>query len=251
MKTVLYVFSATGNSLTTAWKLAEGLENCEVRSVVTADPQKVGEADAIGFVFPVYYGNIPYPVRAFVERMRMEGEPYLFAVATCRGHVGAAASRLDALLREKGKHLSWAGMVKLPGNSFLNTPEEDQKSLVAQDSNIRALLNPIRNREEIDLRSGELGETPVDYPGNFRGIMADESCRGCGICAGVCPVGNITIVDGKALVGNNCVTCLACFHWCPIESIYMSKQDLIARRRKYHHPAVAYADIVALNREAE
>jgi Pyruvate/2-oxoacid:ferredoxin oxidoreductase delta subunit len=56
---------------------------------------------------------------------------------------------------------------------------------------------------------------------------------------------NIAIVDGKAKIGDDCSTCLACFHWCPKEAIWMSKQENIARRSKYHHPDVTMADIMA------
>ena len=70
MKTTIYVFSATGNSLTTANILAEKI-NAEVVSVASVkNLSEINEnSDMIGFVFPVYYGNMPYPVRELITKM--------------------------------------------------------------------------------------------------------------------------------------------------------------------------------------
>lgn len=249
MKTTIFYFSATGNSLTTAEKLAQGLGDCELVSAASVMNQSkiVVDAEAVGFVFPVYYGNMAYPMRAAVSKMVFNQEAYVFSVATYRGHAGKAAQRLDQLLRTRGQRLSLAQGVAMPGNSFINAPEVDQAYLENQDAAVQALLAPIRNREAQDYSTDELLPiTPVGYPNNFRGITAEpEKCTGCGACTWVCPLNNISIVDGKAHIGDDCATCLACFHWCPNEAIWMSKQENIARRSKYHHPDVRLEDIVA------
>ena len=85
---------------------------------------------------------------------------------------------------------------------------------------------------------------PVSYPNNFRGIEAEEHCIGCGTCVKVCPMENIRIENGKAVIGDNCATCLSCFHWCPVKAIWMSKQEGIERRPVYRHPEVALEDFV-------
>ena len=250
MKSVLFVFSATGNCLTTARKLAPYLDNCQIISVnsLTKERKIIVTADTVGFVFPVYYGNMPYPVREAVSKMVFQGNPYIFAFNTCRGHVGAAPQRLEQLLRTRGQMLSYATGIKMPGNSFLNSSEVDQEYLDAQDQNIAEAVMPILERSTQPLASHELLPlTPVDYPNNFRGITTEDTCIGCGTCTTVCPMDNITMADGKALIGDDCATCLACFHWCPTESIYMSQQEEISRRRKYHHPDIHLSDIAHKN----
>lgn len=254
MKTTLYVFSATGNSLSTAQKLAPQLDECEIVSVASLRGQAriVAQARAIGFVFPVYYGNMPWPMREAISKMVFPADAYLFSVLTCRGHAGDAARRLDQLLRTRGQRLSLCQSVPMPGNSFVNAPEVDAEHLARQDERIAALVGPIQAREEADYACADvLPITPVGYPSNFRGIMADERCRGCGTCTWVCPMDNIRIVDGHAVIGDNCATCLACFHWCPMQAIYMSRQESISRRAKYHHPDVDLSDIVALKQMEE
>ena len=109
------------------------------------------------------------------------------------------------------------------------------------------LLPQLQAREENEYSSdGLIKETPIDTANNFRGILAEDTCIGCGRCVRVCPMDNIVLENGKAFIGNHCATCLACFHWCPVEAIYMSKQENIARRSKYHHPDVTFEDIVKL-----
>ena len=248
MKTTIYYFSATGNSLTTAQKLAERLDNCTLvpAASVMNRAKVIDDSDAVGFVFPVYYGNMAYPMRAAIEKLVLKPEAYVFSVATYRGHAGKAAQRLDALLRTRGQKLSLALGVPMPGNSFINPPEKDQEYLNGQKAAVDALIAPILNRETQDYSTDELLPiTPVGYPNNFRGIAAEEDkCIGCGVCAQVCPMNNIRIVGGKAQIGDDCSTCLACFHWCPAEAIWMSQQENIARRSKYHHPDVTAEDII-------
>ena len=204
-------------------------------------------SDAIGFVFPVYYGNMPYPVREMIEKMTFSEKAYIFTVATYRGHAGDVAKRMDSLLKTRGGKLSLALGLPMPGNSFINKPETDAEHLENQKKNVENLVSAIQSKETHDYTpDAPIKETPVDTANNFRGILAEESCIGCGRCVAVCPMNNIALENGKAIIGNSCATCLACFHWCPTESIFMSRQENIARRSKYHHPDVCFEDIVKL-----
>ena len=47
-----------------------------------------------------------------------------------------------------------------------------------------------------------------------------EKCIGCESCVAVCPVGALSMVDGKAMVdGEQCISCGACINECPVEAI--------------------------------
>lgn len=244
----IYYFSATGNSMTTAQAIAAELGDCRLVPVAsTRNMHKIVEDDGeVGFVFPVYYGNMPYPVREMIGKMVFNPDTYAYIFTTWRGHAGAVAQRADQLLRTRGVKLSLSLGIPMPGNSFINAPEVDQKYLDEQSANIAGVLDALKNREAHDYSEPNLlPMTPIDYANNFRGIVAEDSCIGCGTCAKVCPRDNIRIEDGKAVIGDDCSTCLACFHWCPKEAIWMSRQENIARRSKYRHPGVTLADIIA------
>ena len=55
-------------------------------------------------------------------------------------------------------------------------------------------------------------------PRNNMGIIVNE-CSGCGTCAAICPMGNISIVNGRAAMGPECISCVACYHRCPENAI--------------------------------
>jgi len=247
MSTTLYYFSATGNSLTTAKLLASQLDDCRLVPVASTKnlTKVIDESDSVGFVFPIYYGNMPYPVREMISKMVFKEDAYIFIVSTYRGHSGAIAGRMDQLLKTRGQKLSLSLGLPMPGNSFINAPEVDQAYLDAQAENVAKLLPDLQARLVKDYATTEvIGLRPVDYPNNFRGIVSEDHCIGCGTCVKVCPMNNITLKDGRSVIGDDCSTCLACFHWCPVKAIWMSKQENIARRDQYRHPDVKLQDII-------
>lgn len=249
MSIALYCFSATGNSLSTARMLAQRLGDCRLISAAALrrSDRIIEESDAVGFVFPVYFSDMPCIVRELISKMVFREDAYLFIVPTCRGHEGAVNQRVDQLLRTRGRRLHLSTVIRMPGNSYINEPGVDDMHLQDQANAVRLAAEQIASRESNDYFSSELLPfVKTAYPNNFRGITADDSCIGCGLCAQLCPMGNISVSDGRAVIGDMCATCLTCFHWCPREAVWMSRQENIARRSKYHHPDVTLADIEAL-----
>jgi ferredoxin/flavodoxin len=80
-------------------------------------------------------------------------------------------------------------------------------------------------------------------------FRADERCNGCGICARVCPVGNVEMVEDRPVWQHRCEQCFACLQWCPQEAIQFRNNT--AGKRRYHHPDVKVADMVGSAPEAE
>jgi ferredoxin len=56
-------------------------------------------------------------------------------------------------------------------------------------------------------------------------IIDKEKCAAQGICVSVCPVGAITIENGKAVVDpEKCIDCEACVDACPESAIAMESE---------------------------
>ena len=56
-----------------------------------------------------------------------------------------------------------------------------------------------------------------------------ELCTGCGECVEVCGMEAVKLVDGKAVVGPDCVACLACVDVCPSGAIEAPKPEWAER----------------------
>ena len=51
-------------------------------------------------------------------------------------------------------------------------------------------------------------------------VVNKDVCVGCGTCVDICPVGAISMVDGKAQIDKNvCISCGACMGACPVNAI--------------------------------
>ena len=53
-----------------------------------------------------------------------------------------------------------------------------------------------------------------------KAVVNGDICVGCEACVGVCPVGAISMIDGKSSVDPAaCVECGACVETCPVSAI--------------------------------
>ena len=106
--------------------------------------------------------------------------------------------------------------------------------LMLQNSYLRALKKYSREPDDTNLKYYEL------MPLTDKSIYVDEKCDGCGICAKVCPVQNIEIIESKPVWQHHCEMCYACDEWCPVKAIHHWGR---AAGIKYHHPNVNISDM--------
>ena len=53
-----------------------------------------------------------------------------------------------------------------------------------------------------------------------KAVVDQDVCVGCESCVGACPVGAISVNDGKASVdAGTCVECGSCVSTCPVSAI--------------------------------
>ena len=259
MKTKIYYFSSTGNSLAVARGLAGGLGGVELVPIPNAmNGQGDGEVSGLGFVFPVYAWGLPLIVAEFVRGLRPEGKPYIFAVATCGGTPGPALSELRGLLRKNGADLH-AGFVCTEGsNTVTDDPgfvrfikKLNRTHYPSGKERMTEMLSVIRDRGE---HKPETSNFSVNFFGGLlhcfmsaagdklksadSGYRVDGGCSGCGTCEKICPRANIRVEDGRPVWHHNCEMCNACIQWCPQQAIHVGNETC-----RYHNPLVTAEDL--------
>ncbi len=257
MSSIIYYFSATGNSLAVAKKLQEQLEECEIIPIASMlNQEKVTpNRDTVGFVFPLYYLGIPLIVKDFLEKLSLDGVGYIFAVVT-RGNnlAGGAIPLLNKILKRK-KHCLDAGFyITMPENyiPMLNVPNkiEIERQLKACEVKIPQIAKRIMAKNTFKETALWSFFRPVMYnrwaagvKSSDRHFWVEDSCINCGVCAEVCPVNNIKMSITKPEWLHHCEECLACLHHCPKQAIQSGKGT--KKKPRYRHPDILVSEITA------
>lgn len=254
MKTVIYWFSGTGNSLAVAKELAARLEGADCISIRDALKTPPKTADRVGLVFPVYGWGPPRIVERFVRRLCISANTPVFAVATYAGTPGGTLELLRRLLRARGLDLTAGWHVKMPENypplGGAPAPEKQREINLAAAEKIEQIAAALQRPTSVPpgkspffLRLLSRTIHPLFrrfVPRADRFFRVGSSCNGCGLCAEVCPVADIKMQDGHPVWLGHCEQCFACFHWCPQRAIQYGRS---ARQHRYHHPDAQLADL--------
>ena len=258
MKTTIYFYTGTGNSLWTAKKLSELLENIELIPMTLSGEVPINSnAENIGLIFPVHIWGIPFRVIDFLNRLETDCSKYYFAVAVNAGQVAATLIQLKMLLQKKNINLSTGFSISMPSNyipwSGAIAQEKQQKKFKEALDKISRIAVSIRAKEEKAPEKGPGWQNiffSAIYRSSFtqvpkmdKSFFVDEKCTSCGICEKICPAQNILAIHGKPTWQRHCEQCLACLQWCPEEAIQYGK--CTTKRKRYHHPEIKLSDMLA------
>jgi len=258
MTSRIFYFTGTGNSLAVARRIGAGLgaplpgPMARMQDGVRVEPG----TDAIGLVYPVHHWGPADLVLRFARGLRVPACVYVFAVATYGNHSGRAFQDLGRALKERGYGLdagfhlrtvqNYVPVFPLPGDEGL------RRILGEADAQADRIVARVKARGVGEWEHWWWRPTVrAYYLSSKMGLhrkdaqfTASSECDSCGVCARVCPVGNIGLVDGRPAWQHRCEQCFACLHWCPKAAI-----DWAGATRgmgRYHHPEVTVGDMAEL-----
>lgn len=263
METTIFYFSATGNSLSLTRNLANELGNCDIVPIAKAisnDTIKI-TTPRIGIIFPVFAWGMPRIVEDFVNKLSFTGKPYIFAIATCVAIPGNTLKDLKKGLQLKGADLHAGFAVKAGRSSLmqLNSLDKiiiklDRRRLRIKDTDNR-MPEMVTKIEKLAIHKPETSSWTANIFGSmFHGLavktfknidtnfVVEDSCKGCGNCAKLCPRSNIVIEKDRPVFLHNCELCHACIQWCPNFAIKHPNFD--STLMQYRNKTVKMSDMI-------
>ena len=263
---MIFYFSGTGNSKWAAKTLAleTGDTLVSIPEVIKSDCSFTLEKDEhVGFIFPIHGWRVPNIVKEFITKLtiKTQGEDtshvqhYCLCLVTAGDSIGKAMERFQQQIKSvaAGDSLSLNAVcslimpesyVGLPGMD-VDTKEKELEKKEFASKQLKEFSKILKQRPHTDSNQiwgwNQLirGPIPSFFSGPVGGfferfLITDKPfhvdsrrCVKCGICANVCPVGDIKGGLGyepEWLHNGKCLTCFSCYHHCPHHAIEFGKR---------------------------
>jgi len=278
MKTEIYYFSGTGNSLHIARELQDRIPEANLIPIISILDKEIIKTDAeiVSFVFPIYYMTAPILVRNFIKKLDLNSVEYIFAVATRGRSRHRAFKDIDKILKKKGKFLNSFFTLNMVTNvairekNYMAPTNEEISNIESEIQKKMDLIQNIITKKEKyhEIDSGAIVSLPyvlihfltfvisfirLIKPENID-FYADSKCAECGTCEEVCLSGKIKMKDKRPVWQKDiqCYSCYACINYCPRQSIQIKPSNFSKsytdKNGRYSHPEINIEDIAEQKR---
>ncbi len=192
--------------------------------------------DMIVMAYPVQFSTVPKILRDYVtENKEIWNNKKVFVIATMGLFSGDGAGVLGRLLESYGAKVIGGLHLKMPDSiadeKVLKRPLDKNRELVRQaEQKIKESVRRLKDGHPTQEGIGWLyrmagffgqrlyfGYKTKAYSSKLK--IDDERCVGCGMCAKLCPMDNIALVERKAIASNRCTMCYRCINKCPRQAI--------------------------------
>mgnify|MGYP005875081151 CR=1 FL=1 len=236
--------SGTGNTKHCIEKLTKLLDSsAEVMPLECSGViDTIKNNDFIILGYPTQYSNAPFMVRDFIKKNKsLWNNKKILCVATMGAFSGDGAGCTARILKKYGATILGGFHIKMPDSvcdsKLLKKSIEQNKNIVLQaDEKIEHIAEKIKKgkypKDGITFIShiiGLLGQRlwfygkTSDYTDKLK---INKNCIGCGLCASLCPMKNISIQNGKAIPDSKCTMCYRCISHCPQKAITLIGKEV-------------------------
>lgn len=242
-----YYYSGTGNTLLAVREMAgvfssQGIQ-ARLRRIETTDPATIMTDGTIGLGFPVAFQSASPFLWKFFKALPPVRQTRVFMVDTMGMFSGGIVGPLKHLLTKKGYQCIGAREIVMPNNWFpkkIDGPAN--KKLIEQGlAKARAYAETIADGTSTWPRIPLLPEIfyyLCNNPLMLRAVnlapgkniaLDRQKCSKCGLCAKLCPVGNIDMQDYPRIL-DRCEVCLRCLCFCPGQALTISGKTFMRYR---------------------
>ena len=208
----------------------------------------IKDNDEIYLAFPTQFSNMPYMVRDFINTNKdLWAGKKVFCLTTMGAFSGDGTGCCARVLKKYGAVITGGLMVKMPDSVcdsklLKKTLDENRKIVKEADAKIDRIANEIRDtakypREGLSFFAhivGLFGQRLWFYnktTGYSSKLMISDACVGCGQCVKNCPMGNLSIKDGRAVSAGRCAMCYKCISTCPKQAITLLGDTVVEQIR--------------------
>ncbi len=252
---MLFYYSATGITKALAHTISERIDEpaFDIEELLKSGQFEfeLKDDERLGFLIPVYFGNVPELMRKFIEQVHIKtGEHYYcYLGLTYGGDCFAAPNYLMQCLIKRG--LTTTAVFGIIGIDtfipFYKVPVGEERKKLDERHSLESsfMAEQIADRTAgTYLKRGPFPQVTSLLCGPLYRLMrktknfvVSEKCIGCGLCARECPMDVIGMDEETKhpkWKKDSCMLCFRCLHHCPTEAIDYGKMSVgKVRLREY------------------